>query len=177
MIRKRLFVLIFTMFITNLFPCPFGLETGMTYQEMQDSCKDVSYKSDGYYTIIPKKRNTSFNNYYAKINENEGLYYIRAEGSLFSSTAYERELQNQFKVLEVDLTSKYGVPQKISRSDWSSEVDYCLVWTKEMLSENFSDIYEIRLSSSNSLYTGSIIILEYYLSNYEKVKQLEIDVL
>lgn len=177
--NKKIYFLIMmaTIVISTIFPCPFGLETGMTYQDVENSCNEVGRKSDEYFQIIPKKRNTSFDKYYVKISENEGLYYIRAEGSLFSSTAYERETKNQFEVLETDLTSKYGEPQKVCKDGGFTETDYSLVWTKEMLNENFNDIYEIRLSSINSLYAGSVVILEYYLSNYEKVKQQEIAVL
>ena len=68
--NKKIYFLIMmaTIVISTIFPCPFGLETGMTYQDIENSCNEVGRKSDEYFQIIPKKRNTSFDKYFVKIS-------------------------------------------------------------------------------------------------------------
>jgi len=106
------------LFLTALsaFAGPFGLNMGMTLEEVEDACKTApEYIGDDRYYIQPEKSHPLFEGYVAWISESEGLYYIKGISREISCTDYGTEVKQEFSNILAPLERKYGKFKKIDK--------------------------------------------------------------
>lgn len=89
---------------------PFGLDIGMTYEEVKAACNgsEPEYISDDRYFVRPKKSHPLFEKYIVWINKDYGLYYIKAISYDIHTSNYGTEVKNRFIDILNPLESKYG---------------------------------------------------------------------
>lgn len=115
---KRVFVFLSVLFLTviSAFSAPFGLDMGMTLEEVENVCKEPpEYIADDRYYIQPEKSHPLFEGYIAWISETEGLYYIKGISRQISSTGYGTEVKQEFSKILAPLERKYGKFKKIDK--------------------------------------------------------------
>ena len=107
------FVLLAVLFLmaTMLFAGPFGLEMGMTLDEIKAKCggwSNVKYSGDGdVYMVEPPRKSFSFGVYFALVDDTFGLYSVSANTVVMPYKQCIIHLRNSFN----RLGSYYGEPQ------------------------------------------------------------------
>lgn len=111
---------------------PFGLEMGMTLDEVTTACGgrapvDIG---GGRYIVTPDKANPLFAECIAWISESEGLIALRANGEDVLSNAEGDELAGEFSAVQKSLEEVYGSArlsdespegQRVLQADWFPE--------------------------------------------------------
>lgn len=105
------FVLLAVLFLmaTMLFAGPFGLEMGMTLNEIREKCglSNVEYCEDGVYMVKPPRKSFFFDVYFAFVDDTFGLHSVSAMSVLMPHKRcifYSIKLFNRLKPY-------YGEPQ------------------------------------------------------------------
>lgn len=175
---------------------PFGLEQGMTYEEIisMGSRVQLSHIDDDRYLIVPPKSHPSFEQYVVWLNENDGLYYIKAIGTTIKSSNYGTELKREFHNVLVPLEKKYGTftlidtiaPDFILSDDqyWMYALrdgarTYQAHWKAPDNNPKHNGIEEIWLGveAKNSYSDEGYIWIEYKFSNADKAQESFDDIL
>lgn len=185
--KNLLFLLFLFSIIGSIYAGPFGLEKGMSFDEVKEACggREPVSADNGAYIIIPTKPHPYFVRYIAWIDPKEGLHYIKAIGSDISTNGYGIEVRSKFDSLETTLSKTYGtcdrtnvlLPGSIWRDadDWmmaiSKKERYMMsAWEKKYgssLPDSITGVYMAVYASSS--YSG-YICLEYEFSNNAKVE-------
>lgn len=85
---------------------------GMTLEEITEQCKEVpEYLEDDIYLIKPIKNHPVFTFYAVYLNQNVGLYQIRAISDEIKTNKYGTELQNAFNNVKDRIAKTYGKPE------------------------------------------------------------------
>lgn len=189
---KRLFGTLVCLVRWNVcFAGPFGLSMGMTLEEVTEACggKRPQLIDDDVYLIEPQKRHSMLETYGVYINEEHGLYCIRAFTHDISTSGYGTEIQSAFSALESSLSKSYRKPTK--RIDEVAPDSY---WTDEKywmralsqgartlaagwegnLPDNLSGVY---LGAQAEYDSEGFIVLHYEFENHELVESAEDEVL
>lgn len=173
--------------VTSIFAGPFGLEKGMSYEQVKDACggREPVSISDGRYLIIPTKPHPYFTRYVAWIDEKEGLNYIKAIGANIETSSYGFDLKSKFNSLEESLSKTYGRCERIDTllpgsiwddaDDWMKALEkkerYLISqWDKKSGSNLPDTINGIYLVANADGYTTGFVTLEYEFVNHEKVE-------
>lgn len=110
--KKYFFILFLCLFSSaNLAAGPFGLEKGMSLEEINEACGRTIPRriaNDDRYYISPLKSHSVFSEYIAWIDDEEGLYYIRAISDPIYTSKFGTELQNEFHSFRKRLEKIYG---------------------------------------------------------------------
>lgn len=186
---KKLFVIIFLVLLSvSVFAGPFGLEMGMTYEQIKDACggRLPTKIDDGKYIIIPSKPHPYFIVYVAWIDDTDGLTYIKAIGEDISTNGSGISLKSRFDSLEESLSKTYGknikidflIPDSIWKDylDWMSALSknerYLMCeWSADhgsTLPSDISVIYMAAVASSSSI---GYVALEYEFANHKAVNE------
>ena len=109
--KKLLLLVTLTLISSLLFAAPFGLRMGMNLEEISQACGGQRPKNvkDDCYKISPEKNHPLFEEYYAYVDDVEGLYYIKAVSSRITSNRYGAELKEKF----------YEISNRIAKT-WNS---------------------------------------------------------
>ena len=121
-----------TVALAALVAGPFGLEMGMTLDEVAASCGGRSPVDigGGRYIVTPQKANPLFAECIAWISESEGLIALRANGEDVLSNAEGDELAGEFSAIQKALEAVYGEArlsdgdtegQRVLQADWFPE--------------------------------------------------------
>ena len=170
------------------FAGPFGLEMGMTLEEVAKACggKRPEHIGDHRYLIEPVKKHPSFSTYIAWISPAEGLNYIRANSEKIYSNNTGDQVKNQFYRVENALSKSYGEPVLIDRvskdslykkeSFWmhtlgTGERELCASWFPKNNDIIFIALWAL---AENSYSSTAIISIVYEFQNHEKA-QAELD--
>ena len=109
---KKKFLLVSVLFLFSglLFAAPFGLKMGMNLEEIKGACggKRPENVQDDCYRIYPEKNHPLFEEYYAYVDEVEGLYYIKAVSARISTNKYGTELKEKFNEINTRISKTYG---------------------------------------------------------------------
>lgn len=173
------------------FAGPFGLSMGMTLEEVTEACggKRPQLVDDDFYLIEPKKRHSMLETYGVYIDEEHGLYYIRAISRDISTSGYGTEIQSAFSSLESSLSKSYGKPTgRIDEVDpasfWDDEQYWMMALSQgaRTLAAGWEDNLPDALSGvalgAQAEYTWKgYIVLEYKFENHELVESAEDEVL
>ena len=108
------FVLLAVSFLmsTMLFAGPFGLEMGMTLDEIREKCGwgNVEYSGDGVYRVEPPRKSSSFGVYFALVDDTFGLHSVFANTVIMPYKQCIIHLRGLFNRLR----AYYGEPQVIT---------------------------------------------------------------
>lgn len=107
-------------FLSGLCAGPFGLSMGMNLDEIRDACGgarpekaaefDFDFGDDAY-VISPEKTHSAFDVYFAWVDEDAGLYAIRAASSEIPDDGYGGKCQNRFYSVAESISKTYGKPE------------------------------------------------------------------
>ena len=187
--RRVLFFTVLFIKIISAYAGPFGLSMGMTLEEVKEACDGKTperiFSDEDRYYIYPKKSHSMFKKYIAWIDDDYGLYYIKAESEYISSNKYGEELKIQFYNFVEKLKKNYGTPEIIDRLIQNTiyKEDYYFWKTLQEGSREVSAKWIMGYTNVNNkddlsyvyLYVQSNkkIILEYCFTNEVIVKEKE----
>ena len=184
---------IFQFILLNLlllpaFASPFGLIKGLTIQAIEEATGQKPIQEKNVFIISPPKTHPSFDQYFVRINEKVGLYYIKAIGKPISTSVYGSELLSEYQTVLAGVRKTYGVPKEYNflkaGSIWSEPNDWMMgllkkervlmsVWSINnglILPDNIKQIILVGVALKQD--TG-YIVLEYYFDNYDEAVKLE----
>jgi len=182
------FLFVFSIFfISKAFCGPFGLDFGMSYEQVCEISKTepINIESD-YYLIIPPNTNEQFEAYVVCIHPNYGIYLIKAKSKDIFSNAQGTALKSRFNDIVQSVQKIYGKYKKedfaVEGSYWGNKPDYYMFalsrdervlmasWGKKegsKLPPEILSIYVVAYAENSS--TGYLVI-EYYSKNYDIIK-------
>lgn len=198
--------LLSVLFLSGLCAGPFGLSMGMNLDEIRDACGGVRPEKaaevsgldfdDNMYVIFPEKTHSAFEFYFAWVDEDAGLYAIRAASSEIPDDGYGENVKTRFYSVAESISKTYGKPEIADAyrgerglfdgaSDWMMALtrgDRILqsVWRAEsgqnLLSGDVAGIVLATLGvysgSSTSGYAG-VLRLDYIFANGAAVAEQE----
>lgn len=192
---KKIFVIAIFLLVLPLsvFASPFGLEMGMSLDEIKEVCKGVKpeHIEDDRYLIYPEKKHPLFEQYIAYVDDSIGLYYIKAISTDIKTNDYGTELQNAFHDIKDRISKTYGEPIVIDevRSDsYFKEDKYWLqtlrdgartlsaLWFLEKTKEISDNLAVVGIFSNVYKYDVGYIVLEYQFTNYATIKEKQDEV-
>lgn len=192
---KKLFLLLILLSAPILlFSAPFGLSMGMTLDDLTEACDgaDLEHIEDDCYYVFPVKKHPLFKHYLAFVDDDEGLYLIRAVSDEISTNDYGTEIQNAFSEIKEHISKTYGRPRMIDEiaSDtlWKDDKywlralaegsrAYAAIWESSAKNELKDDLNNVSIYASAKNYpqTGWIT-LEYDFNNMQAVQDAQDDV-
>lgn len=186
--KKSVFICFYALFaIFSIFAGPFGLEKGMSYEQVKQACggREPVSVGENRYLIIPVKQHPYFVRYVAWIDSKDGLNYIKAIGADISTNGYGLEVRSKYDSLEASLCKTYGKCDRTSilmpgsiwndPDDWMKALEkkdrYLMTTWKNKDGANLpDDIVGIYLAASANSSSSGYICLEYEFSNHEKIE-------
>lgn len=177
-----------------LFSAPFGFSMGMSLDDLTEACDGVEpeHIEDDCYYVFPVKKHPLFKHYLAFVDDDEGLYLIRAVSDDISTNRYGTEIQNAFSEIKERISKTYGRPRIIDEiesdcvfkddRDWLRALaegsrTYAAIWESSAKNELKDDLNNVSIYASAEDYpqTGWII-LEYEYNNMQAVQDAQDDV-
>jgi len=177
--KKFILLAISFLMASMLFAGPFGLEMGMTLEEIKEKCgrNNVNHCVYDEYIIKPPRPNSIFDCYRVAIDDTFGLYVIKASTEVMSHKDCLFRLEHVSYVLK----SYYGESQKIMRlkdtpceymTSESPDTIVCYVWSlpecKKLEKEKVS-LLGVGVQEFDQD-TGAVRI-EYYSDDFDKVME------
>lgn len=163
---------------------PFGLDMGLSLDDVEQVCKIEHMESD-LYEITPPETNDMFEAYYVRIDKEYGIYWMRAISDDIVTNDNGTGLKLVFENIVESLGNKYGKYERTDRNsnhlfDDPQYFMYTLgegsrelsaVWAKKHRSQLPDDIAGIGLAAlaENSFSEIGYVILEYRFSNTDAV--------
>lgn len=178
----------------SIFAAPFGLKMGMTLEDITEVCSGTEPKHiehDCYY-ISPTKKHPLFKRYIAFVDNEKGLYCLKAISNDIQTNKYGEELKNEFANIKERISKTYGKPRIIDKLEpdylhkdekyWLYAIEeggrtYAAVWqsnSKTQLKDDLTYI-TIYVSSKSYMNTGWIT-LQYDFLNKRAVEDSQDDV-
>ena len=187
--RKIFVVSVFLLISSFVYAAPFGLEMGMTIEEIAQECEDYpAFVEDGIYLVTPLKKHPLFSTYAVYVHENVGLYQIRALSDFITCNRYGTELQNAFNNVKDRVAKTYGNPRVINKVDpaissFLQEDEYWFRTLREG-SRQLSAIWGEKVELADGLVSVALdcvaesgysdgrgrLVLYYYFSNAQSVE-------
>lgn len=103
-------------------------ETGdavMTLEEIAEQCEEKpEFLENDIYLVKPKKSHPVFIAYLIYVNQNVGLYQIRAISDEIKTNKYGTELQNSFNDVKDRISKTYGKPEIYDDIDRNLSTSY-----------------------------------------------------
>lgn len=172
-----LFAIAFLM-VNVLFAGPFGLEMGMTLEEIKEKCgwNNVEHIEKDMYKIKPPRSSSSFDNYFVFVDDTFGLHSITAWTKVMS----HKECLLSLEGLNGRLKTYYGEPQKIKRfkditsvymtfdPDTITQYNWKLPECKKLEKEKIANVFVWVAELSQD---AGAVVIRYYFDNSEKVME------
>ncbi len=188
--NKKLLLIALSLAIPfSIFASPFGLRMGMTLEQITEVCGGIvpNHNENDSYFIKPTNNHPLFKYYLVYVDEEIGLYYIKALTDEISSNDYGEEIKSAFENIKDRISKNYGNPKVIdevaSDTIWSDEEYwfYALQHGARTLTAIWGienpiakdDIEYIGISAKYSSYRKGIILLEYRFKNYSQIEDLQ----
>jgi len=107
---KKLFSFVWVLLaVIPVFAGPFGLEMGMSLDEVTAVCGQAPEEANGnFYKVIPPKPHPDFDIYVVEISPTYGVHFIKAIGKTITTSVYGDEIKNTFTKLVGSLDKTYG---------------------------------------------------------------------
>ena len=184
--KIALCVLVASIVATAAAAGPFGLEMGMSLEEVRVSCggrQPVSYGGD-LYTIEPEEVHPAFCVYMVRISESEGLYFVLASGEKVESVMTGEIVRERFAALKDALCLTYGdcrVEDELAsgsafqkESEWmvalaAGERKLQAVWNRGVPSCLPDNVRQIVLAVSSVSSFEARLSVSYTFANYDAV--------
>lgn len=108
--KKTLFcLLLILVFAGSILAGPFGIEMGDSLRKLEETGLVPSATSSaGYYFITPKSTHPDFEDYLVRIDEDEGVFLIKAIGKDISDNKYGTKTKSKFDEIRKGLDRTYG---------------------------------------------------------------------
>lgn len=186
---KKQFLVFFLLFVCGsaLFAGPFGLEKGMSFNEIKKACggKEPVKVDEGIYYVEPPKQHPLFDKYVAFIDEKEGLHFLKGIGKDITTSGYGFDLKNNFEDLEKSVSKTYGKDYKLDvllpGSIWDEPKDFMMSllkeeralmaeWSKDYGSTIPDDIESICIAAYAVNSSTGYLVIEYSFTNHNSIK-------
>lgn len=163
---------------------PFGLEMGMSLEEVRISCggrQPVSYGGD-LYMIEPEAVHPAFCVYMVRVSESEGLYFVLASSEKTVSVMTGEIVRERFAALKDTLCQTYGgcrvEDELVAGSAFTKESEWMValaagerklqaVWNRGVPSRLPEDTRQIVLAVSSVSSFEARLSVSYTFSNYD----------
>lgn len=167
------------------FAGPFGIDMGMTLDEITKLSTTAPVLSEGVYIITPPKPHPMFETYVVRISKTYGVYFIKAVGKTIETSIYGDTLKGEFQTLKDGLVKTYGSCNIMdflrSGSIWDEPDDWMMglrkgerflmaTWGSEYGSTLPEDIASIIIAAQAISSQAGYLGVEYYSPEYEKAK-------
>ena len=165
---------IFLIIASELQAGPFGLEMGMSIDQIDPDAKEV--KPGTYLLSKVPKPHSSFEMYMVTVSPNSGLSSIKAVSEV-KTNSYGTEIRNAFFEMSAKLEKVYGkgdtTDELISGSIWNRPNDFLMsLRMKERLlacvwntPKNANNIEQIILASNTDSNITALLFLQYNFTN------------
>ena len=193
---KKILLIIFIsiFFPITIFAAPFGLSMGMSLEDLNEVCDGTEPKhiKDDCYYVFPLKKHPLFKHYVAFVDNEKGLYCIKAISDDIQTNNYGSEIQNAFAEIKERVSKTYGKPRIIDEiaSDtlwkddkyWVSALadgarTYACIWESSSKNKLKDDLTDVSIyASAQRVPQMGWIILEYNFNNMQAVKDAQDDV-
>ena len=181
------FVILFLFIVTDAFSGPFGIDFGMSLEQIRQISRTTPENiGDDWYIITPPNTHELFEAYAVQIHPTYGVYFIKAISRNISTNGHGTELIGRFNNLVSSIERTYGNYLKRDRLNPESIFDesqyfmYTLsrgdrelivFWNRDEGSRMPEDILEIIVYAEAETSSRGNIFIEYYSMNYEKIEE------
>jgi hypothetical protein len=172
----------------NIFAGPFGIDMGMTLDEVTkiSKTKPISVGLYSYLITPPNTNDLFFEFYLVEIDEIYGVYFIKAIGKDISDTGYGDVLKLKFTNLSNNIEKNYGKYRTVDYlkrgSIWNEPEDFMMgllkedralivIWDKESKATLPNDIESIMIGVKAKTPSEGYLSLEYYSTKYDDIKK------
>lgn len=182
-----LFVIFYLLTISNVYSGPFGIDFGMSLEQVKKISKKAPENiGDDWYVITPPNTHELFETYVIQIHPTYGVYFIKAISKNISTNGHGTELIGQFNNLVSNIEKTYGKylkKDKLKPESIFTESQYFMstlsrgdrelvvFWHRDEGSRLPEDILEIILYAEARISSIGYIVIEYYSMNYENVEK------
>jgi len=150
--RFSILFIISLLFVASVFAAPFGIEMGMTLEQLKQMGVNPVLLSDGSgrYYITPIKQHPDFERYIVNISPTYGVYRLLAISKIIPTSSFGTELKNKFYEIQKGLNSVYGNSTTYDflkvGSIWDQDRDWMMALKNK---ERILSAYWDRKSNSN----------------------------
>jgi hypothetical protein len=182
-----LFLVLFFLFSTNVFAGPFGIQFGMSLEEIrQISSTPPQNIENDWYRITPPNTHELFETYHVQIHPTFGVYFIQAISRNINTNSHGTELIGQFNNIVSSIERIYGDyllrdslnPESVfNRSQdfmftlQRGDRELVAFWHREEGSTLPDDILEIIVGAEARNSSRGFIILEYYSIKFDTIEE------
>lgn len=187
--RKMLLVSFLLVFCFGfLYAGPFGIEMGESLSTLEkNGLEPTPIKNNpGYYYVSPKLSHPDFEEYFVRIDEDEGVFFIKGIGKDISDNGYGSSTKSAFDGLRKSIENTYGKSELFSvlypNSIWDEPEDWMMglrkgerlhlaIWEKEDGTSISGNIGKIFVSANASSSSTGYVALEYYGKRHEELSE------
>jgi hypothetical protein len=182
-----LFVVFSLLIVTNVFGGPFGIDFGMSLEQVRQISRTTPINTeDDYYTITPPNTHEIFTTYVVQIHPTYGVYFIRAISRNISTNRHGTELLALFNNLVSNVERTYGKylkrdtlnPESIfTESQYfmytlsRGDRELTIFWHRDEGSNMPDNLLGISLYAEARISSIGYIVIEYYSMNYDKIEE------
>jgi hypothetical protein len=175
------FVVIFFSIVCTVFAGPFGLDMGMSLDQIKNKTgKNPELVQDDLYKVEPPNKNEMFETYVVQVSQKYGIVWIKAIGKDITTNGHGIQLKSAFDNLIASIEKTYGKYKKtdflVRGSIWNEPEDFMMGlvkkdrylmagWDKDSGSTLPKEISSIGVMVSASSSSKGYIALEYYSPN------------
>ena len=110
---------------------PFGIEMGQSLETLKtNGLNPTQINNQGYYYVSPKATHPDFEKYILRLDEDEGVFWIKAIGSDISDSGYGFTIKSKFNEIESSLQKTYGTGKLLDylfpKSIWNEPEDWMM---------------------------------------------------
>jgi hypothetical protein len=185
--KKIGLAMLFALTSFSLFAGPFGLEMGMSLQELKAKTgKEPEPVQDDLYKVDPVNKNNMFEAYIVRVHPKYGVYLIRGIGKNIETSGYGTEVKSAFNTLVAGVEKTYSKYKKTdflrSKSIWNESRDWMMgmvkkerflfaEWSAESGATLPADIKNIFVAANALSNSKGYVVIEYYSPNDDKVTE------
>jgi hypothetical protein len=178
-------VLFYFLIIGIAFAGPFGLDMGMTFDQVRDKTgNSPELTREDLYRVDPPNKHDMFESYFVQISPKYGIVWIRAIGKDIATNGHGTMLKSAFNDLVASIERTYGKYTKtdvlLPGSIWDEPEDFMIGllrkdrylmagWNKDSGASLPNDISTIGVMISASSRSEGYVVLEYYSPNKDLV--------
>lgn len=169
---------------------PFGIEMGQSLETLKNNglnpTNSTTNDDQGYYYVSPKATHPDFEKYIVQLDEDEGVFWIKAVGRDISDSGYGLTIKSKFSEIESSLQKTYGTGKLVDylypRSIWDEPGDWMMgiaknerfyfrTWEMQNGKAFPGNIESLGLGVATSSSSKGYIFLEYSGMNKERLEQ------
>jgi hypothetical protein len=186
--RTLLFSFLLAVSLGFLSAGPFGIEMGQPSSILETNGLNPTPIPNypGYYYVLPKFTHPDFETYLVRIDEDEGVFLIKAIGKDISDNGYGTSIRSKFDELRKSIEGTYGESELISflypNSIWDEPEDWMMglrkgdrihmaQWENEDGTTLPGEISEIILAADATSSSEGYLAIEYYGKKYDELSE------